>query len=258
MPITPILKSRIFKLALSLVIIAIIINAVMLYLQYQMEKRSEQTFYKAFGISIPSHYKLNGIDVSKHQSYIYWTSVKQMKIDSIAIDFVFIKATEGLNDVDGMYKRNWQLSNQNNIPHGAYHYFIASKNGKKQAQNFIKNVILQKGDLPPVIDVEQDFGVDAITLKINVVACLNELEKHYGVKPILYSYIDFYNNYLGKDFDNYPLWIAHYTEQNEPNISRDWLFWQHSESGRVSGITEKVDFNVFTGDSTAFSNLLIK
>jgi lysozyme len=230
----------------------------MLYLQYQLEKRSEQTFYKAFGTSIPNNYKLNGIDVSKYQSYIYWTSVKQMKIDNITIDFVFIKATEGLKDVDGMYKRNWQLSKQNNIPHGAYHYFIASKNGKQQARNFIKNVVLQKGDLPPVVDVEQDFDVDEATLKTNVIECLNELEKHYGVKPILYSYIDFYNNFLGKNFDDYPLWIAHYTEKNEPDISRNWLFWQHSESGRVNGITEKVDFNVFAGDSTAFSNLLMK
>jgi lysozyme len=52
--------------------------------------------------------------------------------------------------------------------------------------------------------------------------------------------------------------VAHYTDENEPDINRNWLFWQHSETGRVNGITEKVDFNVFAGDNKLFSNLLIK
>ncbi len=258
MPLSKRLKKRLLKLLVLLIALAIVAFAVIYYLQYQLEKKSEQTFYKAFGISVPTNYKLNGIDVSKHQSYIYWTSVKQMKIDSIAIDFAFIKATEGLSDVDAMFKRNWQLSKQNNIPHGAYHYFIATKDGKKQAQNFIKNVALEKGDLPPVVDIEQDFGIEPKVLQANLIKYLNELEQYYKVKPIIYSYVDFYNNFLGDGFDNYPLWIAHYTEQNEPNINRDWLFWQHSEMGRVNGITEKVDFNVFNGDSSLFQNLLIK
>jgi lysozyme len=53
------------------------------------------------------------------------------------------------------------------------------------------------------------------------------------------------------------LWAAHYYEYNQPRISRDWSFWQHSEAGRVNGIISKVDFNVFNGDSTAFIDLLI-
>ena len=251
-------KNRFIKILVLLVSIAAIVFGAIAFLQYQLEKKSEQTFYKAFGIAIPNHYKINGIDVSKHQSYIYWASVKQMKIDSITIDFTFIKATEGLSDVDAMFKKNWLFSTQNKIPHGAYHYFIATKSGKMQAANFIKNVTLQKGDLPPVLDVEQDFGIDKTILQKNVKDCLNELQKHYGVKPILYSYVDFYNNFLGEDFNSYPLWVAHYTENNEPNIDRPWLFWQHSDNGRVNGITEKVDFNVFNGDSVAFNNLLVK
>ena len=153
-------RKKIIKILILLVSFAIILFGAMFYLQYRLEKRSEQTFYKAYGIAIPNNYKMNGIDVSKYQSHIYWTSVKQMKIDSISIDFAFIKATEGLSDVDAMFKKNWLLSRQNNIPHGAYHYFIATKNGKQQAKSFIKNVKLQKGDLPPVLDVEQDFGMD--------------------------------------------------------------------------------------------------
>ena len=36
-----------------------------------------------------------------------------------------------------------------------------------------------------------------------------------------------------------------------------WHFWQHSDRGNVNGINEKVDFNVFNGDSLALRKLCI-
>ncbi len=229
-----------------------------IYWNYRLQQKSYQTFYKAFETTIPNNFIIHGIDVSKHQSYIYWNAVKQMKINDITIDFVFIKATEGIATKDAMFKKNWQESKQYNITHGAYHYFLASKDGKLQAQHFIKNIDLVKGDLPPVVDIEKDFGVNNKILKTRLKDCLNQLQNKYGIKPILYSYADFYNNFLGEEFDDYPLWIAHYTDDKKPDISRNWLFWQHSETGRVNGITEKVDFNVFAGDKNLFNKMLIK
>jgi lysozyme len=69
--------------------------------------------------------------------------------------------------------------------------------------------------------------------------------------------VDFYRQYLKDDFDGYPLWVAHYLQKERPRIYRDWLFWQHSEGGRVNGILSRVDFDVFNGDSTDFKKLLI-
>ena len=63
---------------------------------------------------------------------------------------------------------------------------------------------------------------------------------------------------LKTNFDNYPVWIAHYLQPARPRIDHQWLFWQHSEKGRVNGIREPVDFNVFAGDSTTFKRLLIQ
>jgi lysozyme len=51
--------------------------------------------------------------------------------------------------------------------------------------------------------------------------------------------------------------VAHYLQPHQPRIARDWVFWQHSESGTVNGIFGKVDFNVFNGDSVAFRSLLV-
>jgi lysozyme len=87
---------------------------------------------------------------------------------------------------------------------------------------------------------------------------LRIVEQHYKVKPIVYSYVDFYQTNLGSSFDNYPLWVAHYFEKEKPRINRQWMFWQHNDGGRVNGIDAKVDFNVFNGDSTAFEQLKLR
>ena len=91
-----------------------------------------------------------------------------------------------------------------------------------------------------------------------VKAWIKTIEAHYGVKPILYTFISFYKDYLGSDFDEYPLWIAHYQKHTLPRINRSWLFWQHDEKGQIKGIKSKLDFNVFNGDSTDFRNLLLR
>jgi lysozyme len=140
---------------------------------------------------------------------------------------------------------------------GAYHFFLAPKSGRAQARNFISVVELEKGDLPPVLDVEQTYGTSAEQLRKNVKEYLETVEQYYGVTPIIYTNVDFYKFYLKDEFDDYPLWVAHYLQKEKPRIYRNWHFWQYSELGRVNGIFSKVDFNVFNGDSTEFKKLLI-
>jgi lysozyme len=214
--------------------------------------------YPEFGIDIPSNYEIHGIDVSRYQNYIDWDEVKAMQVENVQISFAFIKATEGLGTVDVYYTRNWRKAQNAGMVRGAYHFFLATKSGKAQAQNFINVVELEKGDLPPVIDVEQTYGVPADKLRKNVKEFLETVEQFYGITPIIYTNVDFYNHYLKSEFDHYPLWIAHYLRKDRPRITRDWVFWQHSEQGRVNGILQKVDFNVFNGDSTAFNKLLMQ
>lgn len=214
--------------------------------------------YTEFGIDLPTTYPIHGIDVSKYQSYIDWEEVKAMQVNDVQIGFAFIKATEGLNNLDKYFIRNWKKTQNAEVTRGAYHFFLATKSGKAQAENFINVVELEPGDLPPVLDIEQTYGVPADKLRKNVREFLQTVEEYYGVKPIIYTNVDFYNHYLKGDFDHYRLWVAHYLQKDRPRITRDWLFWQHSEQGRVNGIVHKVDFNVFNGDSTDFQRLLLE
>lgn len=245
------------RLLIILGIFGVMAIALYGYLKWQ-EYQVSFVRYNAFGIEIPTGYMIHGIDVSHHQDVINWGEVRKMNIKGLTLDFAFIKATEGLTNVDRLFKRNWFRAREEGIPRGAYHFFISTKSGRKQAENFIAQVTMEPGDLPPVLDVEQLYGVKPKDLRPRVKEWLTVIEAYYKVKPIIYTNVDFYEKYLGKEFDEYPLWVAHYLQPNKPRIQRDWLFWQHSETGKVNGIKEKVDFNVFNGDSLAFRNLLVK
>ena len=214
--------------------------------------------YPEFGITIPVGYNIHGIDVSRYQKVIDWEEVKAMKVRDVRIGFAFVKATEGIDNVDPQFRRNWLEATKNEIPKGAYHYFIAGKSGKKQAENFIDIVHLEKGDLPPVLDIEESYGADTKKLREGITDWLKTVEAHYGVKPVIYANINFYNKYLLGKFDEYPFWVAHYLAPDGPRTEQKWKFWQHSEKGRVNGIRTMVDFNVFAGDSAEFQQLLLQ
>lgn len=214
--------------------------------------------YPAFGIDLPVNYPIHGIDVSRYQHNIDWKAVLAMEDKNVKIGFAFIKATEGLGRVDKHFRQNWFNAKKAGMPRGAYHFFISSKSGKAQAENFIETVNLHTGDLPPVLDIETTNGASAEDIQQRAKDWLLMIEKHYKVKPIIYTNIDFYKNFLNGHFEDYLLWVAHYYVKDKPRIERKWIMWQHNEKGRVNGIDAFVDFNVFNGDSTAFEKLLLK
>jgi lysozyme len=242
---------------LSLFVIAAIAAGIWFGYRWWQYYRAKSTHYAAFGISIPNDYTIHGIDVSRYQDIIAWEEVKAMKVQTIQLGFAFIKATEGIGNKDPQFRRNWRKAKENDIIRGAYHFFIASKDGKLQAENFIRQVDIEPGDLPPVLDVETLNGQRSAQLRREVKKWLDAVENSFKVKPIIYTNVDFYENYLGRDFDEYPLWVAHYYEQEHPRIKRNWIFWQHNDQGHVNGIIPKVDFNVFKGDSLDFKNILV-
>jgi len=214
--------------------------------------------YPAFGISMPVNFAIHGIDVSRYQDNIDWKAVSSMQDKEVKIGFAFIKATEGLDRVDGRFRQNWFKAKQTSLPRGAYHFFISSKSGKAQAENFIETVALKKGDLPPVLDIETANGASVSDIQQRAKDWLERIESHYKIRPIIYTNVDFYKNFLKEKFDDYPLWVAHYYVKDKPAINRNWTFWQHNEKGRVNGVDAYVDFNVFNGDSTDFRRMLLQ
>jgi lysozyme len=215
--------------------------------------------YKSFNIHIPSQYSIHGIDVSYAQGKIDWTKVKAMSEDSVHISFAFIKASEGLLKVDPYFKRNWREAPKNGIICGPYHFLRANKNGLWQARFFMQNVTVEKGDLPPVVDVETLDGVKPEQMRKELQAFVTFVEHKTKTKPIIYTGFSYYVDYLAGFFDGYTIWLADYDHPTLDEAKQvNWQFWQHSDKARVNGIYHTVDFDAFKGDSTSFQQLLIR
>lgn len=243
---------------ISAIVVALGLYIYIAYRHNQKQAAARFALYPDFAIQLPLGFKIHGIDVSSYQGNIYWPAVAAMHDQDVNIRFAFIKATEGLNKVDKQFNSNWQNARASNITRGAYHFFLATKSGRLQAQNFMKAVKLMPGDLPPVLDVEELYGVSVDSMRNRIMAWLQMVEKTYKVKPIIYTNVSFYKNFLGDAFNDYPLWVAHYFVKESPGIKDGWAFWQHNAAGKVNGIKTRVDFNVFSGDTTTFQSLLVR
>jgi len=108
-------------------------------------------------------FEVHGIDISHHQSYINWDTVA-----SQPIDFAFVKATEGETFSDSLFSYNWNEMSRVEIKRGAYHFFRPNISVENQAKNFIDQVDLKEGDLPPVLDVEVFEGISLSILIIKL------------------------------------------------------------------------------------------
>ncbi|MFV8378294.1 glycoside hydrolase family 25 protein [Flavobacterium sp. LB3R33] len=188
-----------------------------------------------------------GLDVSEYQGKIRWTYVDTLE-NKYPLHFVFIRATVGKDRKDRQFNKNWLGAKENKMIRGAYHYYRPNENSIEQAELFIKTVTLQKGDLPPVLDIEKLPKNQSIeNLKLGLKRWLNAVESHYGVKPIIYTGERYYDDFLKEEFSDYLFWIANYNFYRE-EIAEDWLFWQFTEKASVPGIKGNVDVNIYNGD----------
>lgn len=212
--------------------------------------------YSSYNIRIPKGYSLHGIDVSRYQGKIDWEKVAAMQERDVRVDFVFIKASEGMLLVDPYFQRNWKKSAEAGLLRGAYHYFKPQKAGLWQANLFLQAVSFESGDLLPVVDIEETGGQSKAQLRKNLQVFLTRVEKKLGVKPIIYTGYQFYLDNLSGEFDKYPVWVAHYYRA-KPKAAVKWKFWQHSDKARINGIKHPVDMNVFSGGVSDLENLII-
>jgi lysozyme len=196
-------------------------------------------------------YPLRGIDVSHYQGSIDWPAVA-----GDDISFAYIKASEGLNDHDPYFARNWRGAHEAGVPTGAYHYFIFCRSGRAQALNFLAAAPHGAGALPPAVDLEMGTGCKGRPTGARVRAELQDfldvVEARQGRPAILYvtpHFYDVYREYLPRRV----MWRRSVHE--EPDRS-SWAFWQYHSLGHVQGVRGHVDLNVFAADQDEFDRFL--
>lgn len=191
---------------------------------------------------------LPGIDVSHWQGTIDWNAVA-----ADGVEFAFVKASEGGDYTDPRFAANWAGARRAGVIRGAYHFFRPQTDAMAQAAHFLRTVPFAPGDLPPVLDVEVTDGRSMDAVAAGVRTWLQEVERATGRRPVIYTRASFWTAQMGGAFGGYPLWVAHYGVAS-PGIPAGWggwTFWQHSDAGRVDGISGGVDLNWFNGDRAA-------
>lgn len=231
-----------------------------------------------------------GTDVSHWQGVINWQTMY-----SQGIRFAFIKATQGNGDYkDADHFTNMVNAAAKGILTAPYHFYDKNDDPAGQAKFFKDNS--QPGILPPVLDIEKPPLSQVVTMiatgeipkakaarallqvftgnadASHVKATVLAIESQFGRKPLLYSNLDSWKNWVVGDKAwawAYSLWIAGYwyskwyewliTYLNDKNPILPvpfavWDFWQftaYAPGPKYGAASASLDLNFFNGDEAA-------
>jgi lysozyme len=162
-----------------------------------------------------------GVDTAGGENHnANWRQAKAQ----VPIDFAIIRAAGGIL-VDGYFGPTWPRLKDAGLVRGAYLFLVFPRKGERpsnpvvQVQTYIKTVPdLDKGDLPPILDVEADnwqkTGMNPAQLLDYVRGAWQALRDHYRVAPIIYTSYRVWHEVLGDlpapDLCESPLWLANY------------------------------------------------
>ena len=178
------------------------------------------------------------------------------------VAFAFIKATQGIN-TDPHYANHLANAKKYKVIVGAYHFFTIDDDINAQIMNFIKTSKWEKGDLPPVLDLESEYrDQNAYIKKLrkygvkkmqdDALRWLKAIEAYYKVKPIIYTSEVWKKNFLdNKEFDNYDFWLSRYYNIR-PATYNSWTFWQRTCDAKPNGYNGVVDVNQYNGSFNSF------
>jgi lysozyme len=206
-----------------------------------------------WGKRLNSKQKARGIDISHYEGN--QMNFIRRKTDSLA--FIICKATEGINELDTSFKRNWAEIKAKKFIRGSYHFYHCYDDPVAQADYYLSVTgALVNPDFPPIVDVEEASIKNSCSksdIIPNLLKMLQRLEQKTGRIPIIYTDNNIGNAYLNDaSLARYPLWIAYYsttaTNPKFPSAWRNngWAIWQKTDSYPLTGITD--DFDVFNGN----------
>lgn len=199
-----------------------------------------------------------GIDVSHHTNNgrpIDWDVV----LNDSSIQWVFVKATEGLDWLDPQFSYNVEqlLARKDKVKIGAFQYYLPWDDGEAQA-NFFNSVIkkhhIASPSVPLAIDIEEIRNTSSTEFVINFCKFLDTADRNDMELELLYTGPSFWNKYFDPFFcqivdGRLALWQAEYeTSKLKPvncyDVDKVGL-WQYSEKGEVTGISREpgVDLN---------------
>ena len=200
-------------------------------------------------------YAKKGIDVSKHQGKIDWK-----KVAEDGVEFAFIRGGlrgYGTGEVvaDAQFEANIKGAMKNGIAVGVYFFSQATteEEAREEAAFVLDMVAPYDIELPIVIDVEKvsDSGARMNQISVeqrtkNTVAFCEAIREK-GYTPMVYHNMEMGALMIDLEaLEDYDKWFAYYNP--DMYYPYDYKVWQYSESGKVNGISGKVDLNLWLSE----------
>jgi lysozyme len=184
---------------------------------------------------MPPKSKLYGIDISHHNKF----NLPKFSM----FDFIIMKATEGISFVDPCLKQYISMLKKDQL-YGFYHFARPERNrAKEEAKNFINTIGIDGENAMLVLDWEGQALRQPIEWALE---WLNEVEKAYGKKPLIYCQSSFTKKLKPIYDNNNGLWVAHYTDKEKPTVYTYpyYAMWQYT--------SRPYDCDVFNGTRKQF------
>lgn len=212
---------------------------------------------------------LQGIDVSYHDGKIDFKAVKKA-----GVEFVIIRVgyrgygKSGSLNADPNFAVNMKNAIDAGLPVGVYFYSQALNEVEAIAEaNFtLQKIKGYKLDLPVVFDYEfadvstgrldsawKNKTINKSKMTNNTLAFCRTI-KNAGYEPMVYANMSFLNTNIDhKVIENngYPVWLAHYTTKTA--YDGEYCTWQFSSTGKINGISSKVDCNFMYVNNNRFT-----
>jgi GH25 family lysozyme M1 (1,4-beta-N-acetylmuramidase) len=204
---------------------------------------------------------LEGVDVSSYQSSINWAQVAQTKA------FAYTRVADGAAYLDPTFVGNYTAIKSAGLKAGAYFFFEPAQDPGLQADHFVNQLVkagLASGDLLPMFVVETSGGQTSQVISANLQTAIDDVYSALAERPGIATGSTIWDGQLGltdtASFAGYPLWVEQWTNAcpTPPADWSNWVLWQYSDLGHVTGITGTVDLDrsngaslpVFTGTVT--------
>lgn len=206
--------------------------------------------YIAWDGTVVTNAARKGIDVSQHQGWIDWESVKAQ-----GIDFAIIRCGYGSDMTeqdDSFWSYNVCECERLGIPYGVYLYSYATsvEEAASEAAHALRMVQGHTPDLPVYLDLEDKIqsrneAVRAILPQIASTFC--ETMRQAGLKPGIYANTYWWTHYLTDPaFEGWEKWVAQYNTTCD--YQGNYKVWQASSKMMLDGTTSKyVDVNFDLG-----------
>lgn len=177
-----------------------------------------------------------GIDVSRYQGNINWSSVA-----ASGVGYTFVRVGSVKYGVDSKFDQNMRAANAAGVQTGVYIYSYAQNVQEAAAEamfviNAISNYTIS---MPVVIDIEdssqEHLSPQALADIANTFCAIVESAGYY---PMVYANKYWFTQKIGPVA--YDKWVAQY---NSYCAVEDAAFWQASDKGVIPGISGAVDID---------------